>query len=437
MSILLEIGLVAVLIIANGVFSMSETAVVSARRARLQQRAESGDAAASRALKLSEQPNVLLSTTQIGITLIGILSGAFGGARLSEPVADLLDGAPIIDRYAGTVAFILVVLAITYFSLVIGELVPKRIALNDPEGIASAIAGPMQRLSRAVGPIVHLLSVSTDALLRLLRVRQSNEPAVTEEEVSILLEQGALAGVFHPAERDMTERIFDLADDRVSALMTPRLEVTWIDVEASPDEIARIVITSPFSRFPVARESIDRTVGIVRAKEVLAEAATGGKAALPSELPKPLVVPESASALHVLERFRQAGDNMAIVIDEYGGTAGIITLQDILEAIVGDLSNDGEDADRGAIQRDDGSWLLDGKLPIDEVREILGLPALPGETEGIFETLAGFVISRFGHLPIAGEHTAWGGWVFEVVDMDGRRVDQILARPEEPTTPSD
>lgn len=273
-------------------------------------------------------------------------------------------------------------------------------------------------------------------MLRVLRVKKNDEPAITEEEVGILLEQGARAGVFHPAEHEMTERIFDLADDRISALMTPRLEVEWIDIDAAPEEIAEIIRASRFSRFPVGRGSIDRVEGTVQTKDVLSVEGDRWTIALPATVPKPLVLPESTTALHALERFRQSGDQMAIVIDEYGGTAGIVTLQDMLTAIVGDLPGPGDIPNPGAVRRDDGSWLLDGRLPIDDAAELLDLRARPGEDDGIYETLAGFVISLIGNLPIAGDKTSWDGWTFEVVDMDGRRVDKIIASRDESTTPA-
>lgn len=419
-----EILLVFLLIVANGVFSMSETAVVSARKARLQQRAETGDEKARHALALAEQPNTFLATVQIGITLIGILSGAFGGARLSEPLGELLDGLPAIGDYADTVAFSLVVLIITYLSLVVGELVPKRIALNSPEGIASAVAGPMSRIASLVAPIAHLLGISTDGLLRLLRIRQSDDAPITEEEVGVLLEQGARSGVFLPEERDMTARIFALADDRVAGLMTPRPDVVWLDLDWDDDEIVRAVVESPYSRFPVGRGSIDRVTGVVRAKDLLAASRPRDLAALSSP---PLLVLETTPALQALERFRRAGEHLALVVDEYGGTAGVLSLQDILEAIVGDLPGAGEPQLRAAVRRDDGSWLLDGSLSADDVEDHLDLRTLPGSAEGLFETLGGFVLTQLGHIPAVGEQFTWGGWRFEVVDMDGNRVDKVLA----------
>lgn len=428
METFISFAIIVVLIIANGLFSMSETAVVSSRRARLQQRSDSGDDSARRALKLSEQPNVFLATVQIGITLIGTLSGAFGGARLSEPVGNLIRDLPGIGGFADTIAFALVVLLITYLSLVIGELVPKRIALNNPESIAATVAGPMNTLSKVVAPVVHLLGVSTNAVLTLLRVKDSDEPPVTEEEVGVLLEQGARAGIFLPAEREMTERVFDLADDRVAALMTPRPEVAWIDVDSTPEELGALVLESPFSRFPVGRDSLDNLIGIISAKELLGHLSNGALS-LPERFREPLIFPESMMALRALERFRQTGEHLAVVIDEYGGTAGILSITDILEALVGDLPIPGETGVRDAFRRPDGSWLLEGSMPADDMAERLGIRELPGEAQGVYETAGGFVLAQLGHIPQLGEQFSIPGWKFEVVDMDGRRVDKLLASP--------
>jgi putative hemolysin len=423
----IEFGLVILLILANGIFSMAETAIVSARRSRLQHRVAEGDTAAAKALALSDDPNEFLATTQIGITLIGILSGAFGGAQLSGYLSGPIADIPGIGRYADTLAFVVVVLIITYLSLVVGELVPKRIALNNPEGIAATIAGPMSRLSRIVTPAVAVLSVSTEALLKLLRVRPSEEPPVTAEEVGILLEQGAISGVFEPEERDMTERVFAFADDRVAAIMTPRTEVIWIDTDDTQEELRAKIINSRFSRFPVAHEQLDNLLGVVAAKELLAAAGSGGQLALPPSYEPPFVLPETAPAIRALEQFRKTGQHMAVVIDEYGGVAGVLTLQDILEAIVGDLPEGGGPSLSGAVRRDDGSWLLDGALSIDEVQELLHLRGLPPESERRYETLAGYLIEALRHLPNIGERVETGGWLFEIVDMDGRRIDQVLA----------
>ena len=424
-----EVAVVLALIVANGVFSMSETAVVSSRRARLQQRADAGDPAAGRALALAEHPNVFLATVQVGITLIGILSGALGGATVARSLGALLRGVPGLGRYADGVALVLVVVVITYLSLVVGELVPKRIALNNPEGVAARVSGPMQRLAAAVAPVVRLLGASTDAALRLLGVRPSAEPPVTEEEVGVLLEQGARAGVFDPAERDLVGGVFGLADAPVAALMTPRPDVVWLDLDDPPEAHRRAMAGSVFSRFPVARGDLDRVVGVVRAKDLLADALEGRVPAVGDLLRPALAVPEGLPALRLLERFREAGEHLALVVDEYGGTAGLVTLQDVLEAIAGDLPSAGEPDDPAAVRRGDGSWLLDGALPADRLRELLGGEPLPPREAGDYRTLGGFVLVRLGTIPAVGEHFAWGGWRFEVADMDGHRVDKVLAAP--------
>ncbi len=424
---LFQILFVLLLIVANGVFSMSETAVVSARKARLQQRADEGDERARRALALSENPNIFLATVQVGITAIGILSGAFGGATIAGGLAARLEGIPALAPYADVLALGLVVLVITYLSLVVGELVPKRIALNDPEGISSLVAGPMSGLSRLSSPVVHILGASTDAALRLLRVRKSEEPPVTDEEIGVLLEQGARAGVFHPEEQELIESVFDFADDYVTALMTPRPDIVWLDLEDPAEENRRKMAESPYSRFPVCRGELDEVVGVVRAKDLLVGALTGRDRGLEGYLHPALFVPESTPALQMLEEFRRSGEHLALVVDEYGGTEGLVTLQDVLEAIVGHIPSVGEPDDLRVVRRPDGSWLLDGTLPSDELGEVLGIEGLPAG-DG-YQTLGGFVLSELGRIPDAGDRFEWGGYRFEVVDMDGRRVDKVLVSP--------
>lgn len=426
MSTFVALAVIVVLTIANGLFAMSETAVVSARRARLQDRAARGDASAARALALSDNPNVFLSTVQIGITLIGIVLGAFGGSRFSGPVSDLLAKVPFLEPIADSLAFALVVLIITYVSLVIGELVPKRIALNRPETIATLIAGPMTALSRIVSPFVWLLGASTNAVLSLLRIKESTDPPVTEEEVGMLLQQGTLAGVFHPEERKITERVFDLADDRVSSHMTPRPEVVWIERDATSPEIRRTIESHPHSRYPVGDGTLDNLVGIVSVRELLL-LGKDGELALPSEFEPSLVLPESTMAFRALERFRHSGQTLAMVVDEYGGIAGVLSITDLLEALVGDIAEPGEIILEQIQKRADGSWLIDGGFPADKLEELLGISHLPGEAEGLFETTAGFVLAQLGHIPVPGEHFVVESWKFEVVDMDGRRVDKVLA----------
>jgi putative hemolysin len=425
LGIWVEILLILVLILANGIFSMSETAIVSSRQARLQQRADAGESGAKIAFGLTQNPNIFLATVQIGITLIGVLSGAFGGATAARSLADLISRVEPLAPYASQIALILVVLVITYLSLIIGELVPKRIALSNPESIASHVAGPMSTISRIGAPVVNLLSASTDTVLRLLGIRQNNGAPITAEEIGVLLEQGARAGIFRASEQEMVEAVFDLSDDPVAAIMTPRTSVIWLDQEDSVEEIKSTILESPHSRFPVATGDLDHVSGIVRTKDLLNQMMVGGPLNLEQSLRPAVFVPESMSALQLLEQLRRSHDQIAVVIDEFGGVAGIVSLQDVLEAIVGDIPSPGAPANPQMVQRPDGSWLLDGTLPYDEVADLLTMDDDAG-TRGGFHTLAGFVLAELGHIPTAGEHFRNGEWDFEVIDMDGHRVDKVL-----------
>lgn len=432
-SILFEVAIIVLLLIVNGVFSMSEMAIVSARKTRLKQQADRGDGKALAALRLSESPDDFLATVQVGITLVGILAGAFGGATISEELTPALERIPAIAPYADSIAFALVVLVITYLSLVIGELVPKRLALNRPESIARAVARPMQWLSKASSPAVRLLSVSTNAVLRLLGAQPSAEPQVTEEEIKILVRQGAQSGVLEEAERHMVENIFHLGDLRVRSLMTPRRDIVWLEINDSPETIRRKLKESGMSRYPVCQGNLDNVLGTVRAKDLLAEKLADKPLDLKSALRRPLFAPEMMPALRVLEQFKKSGSHIAIVIDEHGGTQGLITHHDILEAIAGDIEPTTETEDQPAVRREDGSWLLDGALPVHEFKEILGLRKLPGEDRGEYHTLGGFIMFMLGRIPAVTDHFEYGGLRFEVVDMDSRRVDKVLASALRPT----
>jgi putative hemolysin len=400
----------------------------------LQQWAEEGNARARIALELANTPNQFLSTIQIGITLVGILAGAFGGATIANKLTALLSTIPWLAPYSHLLGLVVVVLVITYLSLVIGELVPKRLALNNPERIAMAIATPMRALSRIAHPAVYLLGHSTEVLLQAIGMRPSPEPLVTEEEIRVLIAQGTQAGMFEEAEQEMVERIFRLGDRRVSMVMTPRTEIVWLDREAPPEEIRHIITTSVHSRFLVAEGSLDNSLGVVHAKDLLAHSLGQQPVDLITPLQQPLYVPESMPALRVLELFKQSGTHIALVIDEYGGIQGLVTPSDILEAIVGDLPVAGEQLEPLAVQREDGSWLLDGMLPVDEFRDLLDLGELPGEDQGIYQTLAGFVIMQLGRIPVAADKFEWEGLNIEVVDMDGNRVDKVLVTPRHATT---
>ena len=428
-SVSFEVLVIVLLIIINGIFAMSEIAVVSARKTRLQQRAEEGNPKARAALELANNPNQFLATIQIGITLIGILAGAFGGATIARQLDAMLSDIPWLAPYSHPLSLGLVVLAITYLSLVVGELVPKRLALNSPERVATAIATPMQLLSRVAYPAVHLLGLSTEVLLRALGMKPSTEPPVTEEEIRALLEQGTQAGMFEAAEQEMVERVFRLGDRRVSAVMTPRTEIAWLDRRAPAEATRHIITTSVHSRFLVADGSLDNILGVVHAKDLLAHILSGQTLDLAATLQQPLYVPESMRALKTLELFKQSATHIALVIDEYGGIQGLVTPSDILEAIVGDLPEAGEQLEPLAVQREDGSWLLDGMLPVDEFKDLFDLDDLPGEDQGIYQTLAGFVIMQLGRIPVVADYFEWDGLKIEVVDMDGNRVDKVLVTP--------
>jgi putative hemolysin len=434
-SIILEALVIFLLIILNGIFAMSEIAVVSARKARLQQWAEAGNTKARDALDLANAPNQFLSTIQIGITLIGILAGAFGGATIAEELALWLDDIPLLAPYNHALSLAIVVTIITYLSLIVGELVPKRLALNNPERLAAAIAGPMRAPSRVAHPIVHLLGVSTEFVLRMLGMKPSTEPPVTGEEIRTLIAQGAQAGMFEEAEREMVERVFRLGDRRVGAVMTPRTEIVWLDRVAPPEEIRQTLTGSAHSRFLVAHESLDNVLGVVHAKDLLAQCLGEHSVDLTTTLQQPLYVPESMAALKVLELFKQSGTHIALAVDEYGGIQGLVTPNDILEAIVGDLPTAGEVAEPLALQREDGSWLLDGMLPVDEFKALFHLGPLPGQDQGVYHTLAGFVIMQLGRIPTAADCFEWEGLKIEVVDMDGNRVDKVLVVPQRQDTP--
>jgi putative hemolysin len=422
-SVGIEFLIVLLLIVINGVFAMAEIAVVSARKSRLQQRAEGGDEKARRALELAEHPNRFLSTVQIGITLVGILAGAYGGATLARQLDDYLEHFAPIARYSEEISLTAVVAAITYLSLVVGELVPKRIGLNHPERIASLVAGPMHMLSMVASPLVKLLSASTEGLLRLLGIRKAEEPPVTEEEIAALLEAGAEAGVFEEEEHELVERVFWLGDQRAESLMTPRHKIVWLDLEDPPEVHRETIRTHRFSRFLVCQGAVDRVVGMARAMDLLTELLEGGPLDIREVLRKPLIVPEGMRALRLLELFRESGIHLAVVVDEYGGVEGIVTLHDVLEEISGDLNAGTETR---VVQREDGSWLVDATLTMDEFWECLELEERRAEGRQEYHTLGGFVVTTLGHIPRAGESFEAHGLRFEVVDMDANRVDKVL-----------
>ncbi len=421
-----EIIFIIVLLIANGLFSMSEMAVVSSRKARLQKRAGDGDKGAQAALELAGNPGPFLSTVQIGITLVGILAGAFGGATIAEKFAPPLKSFPVIEPYADKISFGLVVLVITYFSLVIGELIPKRLALHSPEKIASKVAAPMKKLSALTSPLVKLLEGSTNGLLRLFGLRESGEPPVTEDEIKVLIEQGISAGVFEEAERDLIERTFHLGDRTVSELMVPRPDVVFLDLDDPPEVIKEVVSVNRLSRYPVIQGAADNVVGAVRAKDLLARDYSNQPFDLRAAMVPALFFPDTMPAFKAVEMFKSSRRHMAMVIDEHGGVEGLVTVNDILDALVGDIPSMDEQGEQAVVRREDGSYLLDGALPIDQIKQTLQLRRLPGEEDGGFQTLGGFMMTRLGRVPVVADHVEVDGWRFEVVDMDRQRVDKVL-----------
>ncbi len=421
-----QVLLIFALILLNGVFAMSEIAVVSARKSRLKQRADLGDAHARRALDLAEDPSRFLSTVQIGITLIGVFAGAYGGASLAAHFDDWLGRYPSIEPYSEELALAIVVACITYLSLVVGELVPKRIGLNHPERIASLVAGPMQKLAIVAAPVVHLLSASTDGLLRLLRVREPEGPTVTEADLAALLDAGTAAGVFEEEEHDLVERVFWLGDQRVSALMTPRQKIEWLDVHDPPEAHREELVRNRFSHYLVCDGDVDHVLGIVRVKDLFAALLEGRPLDLHATLRKPLLVPESLRALRLLEMFRESGIHIAVVLDEYGGVEGIVTINDVLEEIAGDLATH---AAPRATQRKDGSWLVDASLTMGEFWDVLGLTDRRTGERAEYHTLGGLVVTELGRIPHTSDSFEAHGLHFEVVDMDGNRVDKVLVSP--------
>lgn len=430
-AVALEIAIILVLIALNGMLAMSEIAVVSARRARLQDKASMGSSGARSALELSENPGPFLSTVQVGITLVGILSGALGGATVANELAQLIAGYPALAPYADALSIVVVVAAITFLSLVLGELVPKRIGLGHAELVAVRVAPIMQRLARIGSPLVRLLTFSSDVVLDVLRIRPSEEPSVTDEEVKTMVRQGAAEGIFEPVEGDMVSRLFRLSDQRAYDLMTPRVDITWLDLDESGADHTLTLLQTGHAQYPVAHGQLDHLAGVVRSRDLLAQCLNKEPLDIVTALLPPLLVPESVPALDLLQHLRREQTEMALVIDEYGGIEGMVTLTDLLEALVGDIAS--QEAGPDAIfRRGDGSWLVDGRVAVNDLKELLQRRELPEEDERRYTTLAGFVLFMLGRVPAMGEFFDWEGYRFEVVDMDGARVDRVLIIPPLP-----
>ncbi len=419
----LEILLVLGLVVLNGVLAMSELAVVSSRPGRLRSMAERGVAGARTALSLSEEPGRFLSTVQIGITLVGILAGAFSGASLGDRLSAYLAGMGLASDYAEPAGFILVVTAITYVSLIVGELVPKQLALRNPEAVACRVAYPMALLSRVAAPFVWLLNGSGRFLISLLGLKPESESSVTDEEIRSLIAEAESAGVIESGERDMIAGVMRLGDRPVRALMTPLTDIDLLAIDEESADLRRKIVESPHSRIPVHGDDPEEILGIVQIKDVADALLERRKLDLPSLVRKVPVIPDSMPALEAMELFRGSSIHMAFVQDEYGRTLGIVTAADLLKAIAG-LSGAPEEGEDAAVQRDDGSWLLPGDLAVDEMAEKIGF-SLPPKRR--YETVAGLVIDKLKHLPSLGQAVTVGQWRFEVIDLDGRRVDKVLA----------
>ena len=421
--------IIIVLMFANGFFAASEIAIVSARKNRLEQRAATGDRGAATALELSEHPNHFLSTVQVGITVIGTLASVFGGQSLSTVLEGELTQFPVLVPYAKTIALVLVVLVLSYLSLIIGELVPKRLALQGAESVARTVAPVMQMLSRVAAPVVWFLTTSTDLVLRLLGRHNVAEIPITEDDVIALVREGAEEGTLEASEQDFINSVFTFSDRTVRSLMTPRTQVVGVEIATPIQGVVESIIDSGYSRIPVFEETLDHVIGILYAKDLLRDWGTAETIDLRAKLRQPLYLLESQRAVVAFQQLKQSHSGLAMVLDEYGQVAGVLSMEDMLEELVGDLKDEYDEVEEAIIKRDDGTFLVDGLLPFSEAVVRLGLPLSDTVDDANFETFAGFLLSLLGHIPTAGVKTVWNGYTFEVVDMDARRIDKILVRP--------
>jgi putative hemolysin len=423
----MDTALLVFLILLNGLFAMSEMALTASRRARLQVMVETGDAGAQIALDLHEDPTKFLSTVQIGITSIGVLNGIVGEAAFSEPLAEWLSASfGVRPRMAGVSATGLVVMCITFLTIIFGELVPKRLGQMYPEAVARLVARPMEWLSLAARPFVKLLSWCTEATLRLMGIRGGPNRSVTEEEIAASLEEGLDAGVIEAQEHQMVRNVFRLDDRSVGSMMIPRTDIVWLDAAAHIDDVLKAMEHQEHSRYPVCRGGLSDVLGVVSAQTLLQQQLQGQPLSLTEKLQPPVFVPETLSGMELLEQFRASSAQLVFVVDEYGEVQGVITVRDVLEAITGEFTTPAAE-DAWAIQRDDGSWLFDGLIPVPELKDRLSLKELPEEDRGRYNTLAGMVMLLLGRLPQTTDSVEWEGWRFEVVDLDGKRVDKVLA----------
>jgi len=422
----LQFAIIVLLILLNGFFALAEMAVVSARRVRLQHAVDLGRAGAKTALELKRDPGRFLSTVQIGITVIGVLASVFSGATFADQIAVLLRPYSV---HAEGLSFALIVIVVSYLTLILGELVPKRVALRRPEALARSLAPFLAGMTRLVAPIAWFLSVSSNLVLRLVPVRAAEAPPVTEEEIAIMLREAQATGQVHAGESAIVQMALRLGDRRVSAVMTPRTQVEWLDLADTEEENWRKVQESDYSRFPVFEGGLSQVLGIVQVKDLLTAEMSWQTFDLRKLVRPPLFIPETTTALRALEVFRKSGEPMLLVVDEFGDFQGVVTLHDILQALVGDIAEPGEGPNPSVQRRDDGAFIVDGMTPVDQVKDLTGLASLEEEEGADYHTLGGFIMAHMHRIPAAGNQVALGGFRFEVLGMDGRRVDKVLIVP--------
>ena len=425
----MDLALLVFLILLNGLFAMSEMALTASRKARLQVMLEAGEPGVQTAMDLHDNPTKFLSTVQIGITSIGIMNGIVGEAAFAQPLATWLQaGFDITPKVAGLSATGLVVVIITFLTIILGELVPKRVGQMYPEAVARLVATPMNWLSTAARPFVALLSMCTDAILRIMGIRGGPNRSVTEEEIAASLEEGLESGVIEQQEHQMVRNVFRLDDRQIGSMMIPRTEITWLDANAPLPELLKLMAENQHTRYPVCRAGLSEVLGVLSAQSLLPALARGETPVLMDLLVQPVFVPETLSGMELLEHFRVSSAELVFVVDEYGEVQGVITVRDVLEAITGEFTTP-SDGQAWAVQRDDGSWLLDGLIPVPELKDRLEIKELPEEDRGRYNTLAGMVMLLLGRLPRTADHVEWDGWRFEVIDLDGKRVDKVLVSP--------
>ncbi|MFW5703233.1 MAG: hemolysin family protein [Patescibacteria group bacterium] len=422
----MELIILLLLIVINGVLAMAEIAVVSSRKSRLEHAASKGDSGARKALTLANEPSIFLSTVQVGITLVGILAGAFGGATLSSRVSPFIETIPILGRYSESISFTIVVLGITYISIVFGELVPKRIALSNPEVVAASLSRFMALFSRITAPLVRLLSCSTDVVVGAMGIHQSNEDPISEDEIKVLISQATTAGVIEEAEQDIINKILMLGDKKAREIMTPQSEIFWLDSEESKTKILEKINNTTHSHYPIFSNSKEHILGFIHVKDILEHWTSKKDSKFKDYIQKPLYILETTTILNVLESFREHNTHIALVVDEYGSVEGLITVNDIFEAIVGEVPDEDEASEPHITKRDKSSWLIDGILSIDAFKHRFRIKHMWKESENDYQSVGGFIMNYLSTIPQPGDSFEWNGYVFEVVDMDGNRVDKVL-----------